>query len=192
MPSGRVTHSWLRRIGSCQQTSGFIVSGGTPSLRALLCSAQPTPPAKPGPVQEDARVLVLAGAVLGLAVVLVEFQIALAAQALFAELPVVVGQLLHRVVQAGAVVVVGQERTVRAAPVVRAALDRALAGRRAEHTRPSRQQPGQVRRDQMLGIVGVVELHPFAGEVQFDLLSRFRMRIRHGFNVRPRFAHPSR
>src|ERR1700733_12162839 len=48
VPSGRVTHSWLRRIGNCQQTSGFIVSGGTPSLRALLCSAQPTPPANPG------------------------------------------------------------------------------------------------------------------------------------------------
>ena len=48
MPSGRVTHSWVRRIGSCQHTSGFIVSGSTPSLSALLCSAQPMPPGQPG------------------------------------------------------------------------------------------------------------------------------------------------
>ena len=47
-PSGRVTHSWLRRIGNCQHTSGFIVSGSTPSFNALVCSAQPMPPRKPG------------------------------------------------------------------------------------------------------------------------------------------------
>src|SRR6202008_2130973 len=92
---------------------------------------------KAGPVQENARVLVFAGAVLGLAIVLVEFQVALAAQAFFAELPVVVGELFHRVVQAGAVVVIGQERTVRAAPVIWAAFHRAAAGRRDEYTGPA-------------------------------------------------------
>src|SRR6185312_7167652 len=89
-----------------------------------------------GPVQENARILVPAGPVLRLAVMLVELQISLAAQAFFAKLPVGVGELFHRVVQAGAVVVVGQERTVRATPVVRAARHRALAGRSAEHTGP--------------------------------------------------------
>src|ERR1700755_2064885 len=73
-PSGRVTHSWLRRIGNCQQTSGFIVTGG-----------------KTGAVQEDACLLVFAGPVLGLAIMLVEFQVTLAAQTLLAELPIVVG-----------------------------------------------------------------------------------------------------
>src|SRR4029079_14636947 len=47
-PSASVTHSWVRRIGSCQQTSGFIVSGSTPIFSALLCSAHPIPPSKPG------------------------------------------------------------------------------------------------------------------------------------------------
>src|SRR6476659_10463449 len=48
VPSGSVTHSWLRRIGSCQLTSGVIVSGATPSFSALLCNAQPMPPWNPG------------------------------------------------------------------------------------------------------------------------------------------------
>ena len=145
---------------------------------------------KAGPVQEDARVLVFAGAVHVLAVMLVEFQVALAAQALFAELPVVVGEPAHGVVEPGAVVVVGEERAVRAAPVVGATRHRALAGRRAENTGPARQQPGEVGRDQVLGIVRVVELHPLAGEVQLDLLTGLRVRIRHGVNVRPRSAPP--
>ncbi|CKR28054.1 Uncharacterised protein [Mycobacterium tuberculosis] len=144
---------------------------------------------EPGPVQEDTRALVFAGAVLGLAVVLVEFQVALAAQALCPELPVVVGQLVHRVGQPGAVVVVGQERTVRTTAVVWPARDGALAGGCAEYTRPARQQPGKVGRDQVLGIVRVVELHPLTGEVQLDFLPRVHRspsRICHGFNVRPR------
>src|SRR4029453_8423203 len=49
-PSGRSTHSWVRRIGNCQHTSGFIVNGSTPILSALLCSAQPIPPGNPGGV----------------------------------------------------------------------------------------------------------------------------------------------
>ena len=137
VPSGRVTHSWVRRIGSCQHTSGFIVSGSTPRLSALVCSAQPMPPAKPGPVQEDAGALVLSGPQVGFAVVLVHLEVALAAQTLRPELPVLVGQRLDRVVEAGAVVVVGQERAVRAAPVVGSALDRALAGRACRTRRSS-------------------------------------------------------
>ena len=58
----------------------------------------------------------------------VEFQVAFAAHAFCAELPVVVGQLLYRVVQPGTVVVVGQERTVRATAIVRPTRDCALAG----------------------------------------------------------------
>ena len=95
-----------------------MVSGSTPSLSALLCSAQPMPPAKPGPVQEDAGALVLSGPQVRLAVVLVHLEVALAAQPLVAELPVVVGQLLDRVVESGDVVVVGHERAVAAAAVV--------------------------------------------------------------------------
>ena len=88
--------------------------------------------------------------------------------------------LAHSVVQAGPVVVVGQERAVRAAAVVGTVFDGALTRRRAEHARPARQQPGQVGGDQVLGIVRVVELHPLAREVQFDFAG-VSMRTRHSF-----------
>src|ERR1700738_3683393 len=117
-------HIGLHRQRRDAQLQGF----------AVQCAADA--PGESGPVQEDARVLVFAGAVLRLAVVFVELQIAFAAQALVAELPVVLGQLLYRVVQPGAVVVVGQERAVRATPVVRAARDGALTGGGAEYTVP--------------------------------------------------------
>ena len=70
-------------------------------------------------------------------------------------------------IEPGAVVVVGQERAVRATAVIRPALHRAAARRGAEHTRPAREQPGEVGRNQVLRISRVVELHPLAGEVQF-------------------------
>ena len=118
VPSGRATHSWLRRIGSCQQTSGFIVSGCHAQLQRFGVQRTALPGVKPGPVQEDAGALVFAGAKLRFALVLVEFEITLAAQALVAELPVLVGELGHGVVQPGAVVVVGQKRPVRTTSVV--------------------------------------------------------------------------
>ena len=89
-------------------------------------------PVESGAVQEDARALVLAGPQLRFTVVLVGFQIALAAQAPVAVLPVGIGQRLDDVVEMGAVVVVGQERAVAAAAVVGTALDGALAGGGAE------------------------------------------------------------
>src|SRR5271156_6979151 len=75
VPSGRVTHAWLRRIGNGQQTSGFIVNGGTPSLSALLCSAQPAPAAKPGRFKKIQAFLCLRVRY-WLAVMLIEFQVA--------------------------------------------------------------------------------------------------------------------
>ena len=109
-----------------------------------------------------------AGAVLLFALVLVEFEVALAAQALFAKLPILIGELGHSIIQPGPVVLVRQKRPVRATSVIRTVGDGALAGRRTKHTGPAGEQPGQVGGDQMLGIVRVVELHPFAREVQFD------------------------
>ena len=46
VPSGRLVHSWSRRTGSCQQTSGLYSSGCTPSRSAWACRAQPPPPGK--------------------------------------------------------------------------------------------------------------------------------------------------
>ena len=63
-------------------------------------------------VQEDAGALVFARAQVRFTVVLVHLQVALSAEALFAELPVHGCQLLDGVVEPGAVYVVGQERTV--------------------------------------------------------------------------------
>ena len=48
VPSGRSTCSCSRRTGSCQQTSGFVVSGCTPVRSAIRCRAQPMPPGCPG------------------------------------------------------------------------------------------------------------------------------------------------
>ena len=45
------------RIGTCQHTLGFQSSGRSPASSAAMCSAQPAPPAKPGPVEEDAGVV---------------------------------------------------------------------------------------------------------------------------------------
>ena len=45
----------VRRTGSCQHTSGFIVHGLTPSLIALLCNAHPIPPANPGRFRKMGR-----------------------------------------------------------------------------------------------------------------------------------------
>ena len=56
-----------------------------------------------------------------------------------------------------AVVLVGHERTVAAAPVIGPARHGALTRRRAEHTRPPRQQPRHIGGDQMFGVVRVVE-----------------------------------
>ena len=126
-----------------------------------------------GPVEEDAGALVLSGAQVGLVVILVHLEIAPAAQALFPELPILVRQLLHRSIEPLAVVLVGQERAVRAAAVNGPTLDGALTPRRAENARTPRQQPSQIGGDHVLGIVGVVELHPFTGEIQLDLAGMF-------------------
>src|SRR5262249_53160957 len=140
---------------------------------------------KLGPVQEDARALVSAGPELHFALMLVEFEVALAAQALFAELPVGVGELGHSVVEPGPVVVVGQKRAVRATSVIGTSCYGALARRGTEYARPAGQQPGQIRGNQMLGIVRVVELHPFTREVQFDFTRMTWLRTCHRLHASP-------
>ncbi len=121
------------------------------------------------PVQKDAGALVLSGSKVGLILIGVHLQVALAAHALLVELPVGLSQLRHRGIEVGAVVVIGEERSVRTASVVGTARHGALAGRCAEDACPVRQQPGQVGGDKMLVIGWVVELNPFAGEVQVYL-----------------------
>ena len=63
------------------------------------------------------------------------------------------------------VVLVGEERAVRAAAVGGPALDDAVAAA-AEDARPARQQPGQVGPDEVVGVGRVGELDPFAGKVE--------------------------
>ncbi len=46
--SGRSIHSYVRRTGSCQQTSGLVSRGSRPSRSARMCSEQPAPAGKPG------------------------------------------------------------------------------------------------------------------------------------------------
>ena len=169
MPSGRLIQSWLRRIGSCQQTSGFMVSGSTPSLSALQCSAHPMPPAKPGRLRKMQAPLYFRVRRLRLAVVLVQLEVALAAQALRR------GTASRRrcsFVTASS----SRARRRRRTRTRRGCSSRRRAGprrcpgsRRAEDAGPARHSHVRSARDQMLGVVGVVELHPLPGEVQFDL-----------------------
>ncbi len=46
--SGRSIQSYVRRIGSCQQTSGLVSSGSRPSFSARMWSEQPAPAGNPG------------------------------------------------------------------------------------------------------------------------------------------------
>lgn len=133
---------------------------------AILCSAQPMPPAKPGRLRKMHAPLVAASAQGRLVLEVVLLEIALLAESLRHQLPVLRREMSHCGVQLGAIVVVRQERAVRAASVVRPAGDDALARGRAEHAGPAGEQPRQVGGDDVLAVVRVDELHPFAREIE--------------------------
>ena len=61
LPSGRSTQSCSRRIGSCQQTSGFVSSGCRAGRSAGACSAQPIAAGESGPVEEHAAPSTISG-----------------------------------------------------------------------------------------------------------------------------------
>jgi hypothetical protein len=146
-----------------------MVNGSTPQLECLGVQRASDTAGKAGAVQKDAGALVFPRAQVGLVVVLVHLEVALLAEPLIAVLPVLVGKQLDRLFQVGDVVLVRHERAVRTAPVVGSALDGSLAGGRAEHTRPPREQPRHVGGDQMFRVVGIVKLHPLTGKVEFNL-----------------------
>ena len=121
------------------------------------------------PIEEHAGAPDRAGALGGLALDLVELDVATEAQALPPQLPVVGGQLGHGGVQPRPVVRVGEERAVGATAVVRSTGDGPVARRGPEHARPAREQPREVGAHHVLGIGGVDELDPLAREVGRDL-----------------------
>ena len=65
---------------------------------------------------------------------------------------------------------------MRAAAVVRALADDALACRRAEHAGPVREQPRHIGGNEVLGVVGVEEFDPLAREIEVDLRGRIDLR----------------
>ena len=75
-------------------------------------------------------------------------------RALVPELPISRGQLADGRVKACPIVTVAEEGAVRTAAIVGTALNRATAGRCAEHARPSPEQPGEVCGDQMFNCPG--------------------------------------
>ena len=180
VPSGRSTCSCSRRTGSCQQTSGLVVSGCTPVRSAMRCSAQPLPPAKPGRLRKTqapstTRVRSEPSPLSSAA----ESSSVQSPRPTGGELPVLVGEGGDRGGDPRQVVVVGEEGAVAAAAVVRPSLDDAGAAA-AEDAGPGRGQPGQVGADDVLRVGRVGELDPLAGEVERDLLVRV---VRHGPSV---------
>ena len=165
-PSGRSTHSWVRRIGSCQHTSGFTSSGSMPLRSGHRVQRAADAALESGTVEEDAGTVVAAGAQRRLVVEVVLLDVTLLAETLLHELPVLGCEHLHRLVQLLQVLLVGEERAVRAAAVVGSVGDDALAGRGAEHAGPVREQPRHVRGDEVLVVVGIEEFDPFPSEVE--------------------------
>src|SRR5947209_533002 len=116
-----------------------------------------------GSVEEDAGAVEAAGAALAV------LDLADAAlEALLAVLPLVVGELPGELLHPLLVGLLRVEGAVRAAAVVRAVLDDALAAG-AEDAGPRRQKPGQVDTEDLVLVVGVDELDPLTREIEGHL-----------------------
>ncbi len=164
MSSGSSTVRKVRRIGSCQQTSGLRVCGSTPVRTACWCSAHPAPAGKPGrlrKMQAPSTTLVLRAP----SSFSVQSSLLAGGAADRVVLPLVLAELLDGLRDALPVVLLGEVGAEGAAAVVGPAGVDALAAA-AEDARPAARQPRQVAAVALVRVGGVGELDPDAGEVQ--------------------------